>query len=76
MKESDLIVKLSEKDSLDSSEKIIFKKIKKEKEVICKNCTKNKLSHGSDSINNNKSENIVHKGIKCNCCEKIIWENS
>ena len=71
---NDLIEKLNEKDSLDSSEKIVFKKIKKEKEVICKNCSKNKLNHDSEVINN-KPENIVHKGIKCNCCEKIIWEN-
>lgn len=71
---NDLIVKLSQKDYLNSSEKIIFKKIKKEKEIIFKNCSKNKLSHDSDMINN-KNENIVHKGIKCNCCEKIIWEN-
>ena len=76
---NDLIEKINKKDFNILIDGINFKEIKKEEELICGKCLK-KLVYpyitNSDGQNCKVDEkHIVHKGVRCNGCGHIIWEN-
>ena len=75
-----LIEKINKKDFNLLKDGINFKEIKKQEEIICEKCLK-KLPYpniiNSDGQNCKGGEkHTVHKGVRCNGCGNLIWENA